>query len=325
MIEEKIDIPIFYGTFADLTQIDLSFINGKFVRQKGKLFRQFLKSVLHKNYFDSDLLEIMKDYENEYLFEGNKAYSYALIPLDTKKALEPKNYHHFHQLILSIFPSDFSIIKTINLEYFEDGYTLRSIYADRFTPTGDGTFDNFMHVSKGEYRYVKKYLEDYFQPSAKLKYLKYILSVYSSALSEQNLIYQYLSLIICLEVIVEGNEQLTYRLKRNVALLCGQNVKSCKIIYSNIDQLYKLRSAIVHGNIDPSFKNFQEYREYLITLVARVIRELIAHNIPTINELNDKITSLGYGQNNLMSSGYKKSEYPLIDNIRLRYKAIQKY
>ncbi len=325
MIQEQIDIPVFYGTFADLTKINLHFINGKIVRHDGKLFKKFFKSVLSQDDFNSDFSKIIKKHNNENLYEGDHVWSYAIIPVDIEKAFESDNWNHFYQLMLSVFPSDFSLIKTINLVYLEDKYKLRSIYATPFSETGNDAFDNFMFIAPEEYRFVRYYLKKYFKTSFDLKYLKYILSVYSDALRDKNSIYKYLSLIICLEVIVEGNEQLTYRLKRNVALLCGQNVESCKIIYNNVGQLYKLRSAIIHGNIKPSYKNFIEYNDYLKMLVAKLIRELIVHNIPTINELNDKITVLGYGQNNLLSLNYKSSKHPILDNIRLSYKTIQEY
>jgi hypothetical protein len=114
-------------------------------------------------------------------------------------------------------------------------------------------------------------------------------------------------------------------LKRNTALLCGDNENACKRIYENVNQLYKLRSAVVHGNINPSYKNFREYHDYLKTLVGRLIRELTVHNISTVAALNEKLTELGYGQNKLVSQNYSQSKYPILENISLSYKAIQKY
>ena len=232
---------------------------------------------------------------------------------------------NFYQLMLSIYPSDFTLLEIIHLHPLDDNYQSagKSFYS--FKSTGEKYFENFMFIDKTEYAFVKRYIRKYFQSSKQLKYLKYILSVYSDSFLETNPTYQYISLIICLEVIVEGKEQLTYKLRRNTALLCGKDIEGCKRIYNNVNQLYKLRSAIVHGEIKPSYKNFKEYHEYLKKLVARLIRELVVHNIPTIEELNEKITTLGYGQNNLISKNYVTSKYPFLDNIHLSYKAIQKY
>jgi hypothetical protein len=97
------------------------------------------------------------------------------------------------------------------------------------------------------------------------------------------------------------------------------------LIYANINELYKLRSDIVHGQINPSYKNFPEYFGYLKMLVARLIRELIIHNIQNVSELNKKITALGFGQNHLISEKYKRYKYPILDTMRLSYRSIGKY
>lgn len=227
--------------------------------------------------------------------------------------------------MLSVYPSDFSLVQTIQFDPIGQYYQCSGKSDIAFKPSGNGYFDNFMFITKAEYSFVKKYLANYFHSSLKLKYLKYLLSVYSNSFLENNPIFQYISLIICLEVIVEGKEQLTYKLRRNTALLCGNNIENCKRIFKNVEQLYKLRSAIVHGEIKPSYKHFKDYHSYLKMLVARLIRELVVHNIQTIEELNEKITSLGYGQNKQISKDYIYYKYPIVDNIHLSYKAIQKY
>ncbi len=325
MSPRKLDIPIFYGTFADLTKLDLSFLNGKIVRHRGNVFRKWVKSVLSANDFDYDYPNIMKSNEGEHLYEGDKTWSYAIIPIDAAKEFELDNWNHFYQLVLSIYPSDFSLIKVITFGFVTDKYVFKSVYVNRFIESGGENFNNFMFIAPMEYRFVREYLKKNFQSSLNVKYIKYILSLYTGALRDENPMSQYLSLVICLEVPIEGKEQLTYKLKRNTALLCGKNVKSCKVIYMNVDQLYKLRSSIVHGDIKPSYKHFKEYNDYLKSLVASLIRELVTHNIQTIAELNNIITSLGYGQNSLISSNYKFTKYPFLDNILLRYKTIQKY
>jgi hypothetical protein len=247
------------------------------------------------------------------------------VPIDSQQPFLEEHWNHFHQMILSIYPSDFALIEVIHLDLYDGMYQSRGKSIYRFKSSGEKTFDNFMFIDSREYKFVRNYLKKYFFNSLNLKYIKYILGIYSNSFSETNAIYQYLSLIICLEVTVDGNEQLTYKLKRNTALLCGKSTRNCKRIYENVNQLYKLRSAIVHGNINPSYRNFKEYHSYLKTLVARLIRELVVHNIPTVAELNDKITELGYGQNKLISENYTSLKYPFIENVRLSYKAIQKY
>lgn len=268
---------------------------------------------------------ITTDEEKYSLYEKRYIRKYAIVPIEVNVLFTEEQWFHFYELILSIYPSDFSIIKVIHLSPLGEHYQRSGQTFYHFRPSGEGYFENFMHIGRREYKFVSQFLRTYFQSSLDLQYLKYILSVFSNSFSQRNAIYQYLSLIICLEVTVEGNEQLTYKLKRNIALLCGDSVETCKLIFNNVNQLYKLRSAIVHGNIKPSYKHFREYHDYLKTLVARLIRELIVHNIPTIEGLNEKLTSLGYGQNKLISKNYTKYKYPIIGNVTLSFKSIQKY
>lgn len=326
MSSSEIEIPILYGSSSDLTKLDLSFINAKIIVYRGTKFREFFKNNIYPLVFKHSYDFAISDDEDNRLYKSNKIKEYAIIPIDITKPFNEDFIYHFYRLLLSVFPSDISIIKEISLSPLEKKYQTGTITTYPFNPTGDNYIDNFLYIERYEYKFFNNFLKTYFHSSYNLKYLKYILSVYANSYREYNPIYQFISLMICLEVIVEGTEQLSYRVKRNTAILCGNSVKSCTRIYENVNQLYKLRSAIVHGvEIKASFKNFKEYHQYLKKLVARLIRELIAHNIPTVSELNDKLTELGYGQNALISKSYKPSKYPFIDNMQLSYKAIQKY
>jgi len=322
---KKLDIPVFYGTYANLTRLDLSFANAEIVIYKGKKFRTCFKGLLDPSVFDRDYKVLTLEDKKFFVPQDKILKKYAIIPIDIHKPFTTDIWYHFYQLVLSIYPSDFALIEILHLTLSEDKYRDGGKSFYQFKTTGEKYLDNFMFIASPEYAFVRKYLKNYFESSRNLKYLKYILSVYTNSFFEENLIYQYISLMICLEVIVEGKEQLSYKLKRNTAILCGRSMESCKLIFNNVDQLYKLRSAIVHGEIKPSYKHFKEYHEYLKKLVARLIRELVVHNIPTITELNNKLTSLGYGQNKLISANHINFKYPLLDNIQLSYKAIQKY
>ncbi|MEO6832365.1 MAG: hypothetical protein ABI378_08125, partial [Chitinophagaceae bacterium] len=325
MQQNTLDIPIFYGTFADLTKLDLSLINGKIVLHKGRHFRECFKKLLHPDAFESSYKMNVNDFDNHPIYERDKVKRYAIVPLDCEKPLLEENWRHFHQMMLSLIPSDFALIEIIRLNLYNGRYQGVLKYSYNFEPSDEKIFGNFMFIAPQEYKFVRAYIKKYFYPSLNLKYIKYILSTYASSFKEPNPIYQYLGLIICLEVTIEGNEQLTYRLKRNTALLCGTKISECRRIYDNLNQLYKLRSAIIHGNINPSYKYFKDYHHYLKTLVARLIRELTVHNIADVAQLNKKLTELGYGQNRLISKNYSSAKYPILDNTQLAYIKIDNY
>lgn len=325
MTNKNIEINIFYGSVSDLTKIDLHYINAKIVVYKGTKFRNAFKNFTTAEDFKRSYTFATDRTDEDTFYVSKSIKLYAIIPLDIVKPFENEDIVHFYQMLLAIFPSDLSIVKTIYLSQNNDYFSCDSISVYTFKSTGERFIENFLYIHKTEFRYTRNFIKKYFKSAKQLKYLKYILSLYSNSFLENNSIYQFISLIICLEVIVEGKEQLTYRIKRNTAILCGNDIESCKLIYKNVAQLYTLRSAILHGEIKPSYKNFKEYHRYLIKLVAKLIRELIVHNISTMTELNDKLTAAGYSQNYLLSENYVSSKYPIIDNIKLNYNAIQKY
>jgi hypothetical protein len=325
MSTQRIEIPVFYGSYSDLTKLDISFINARIVVYKGTHFRTAFKDFIAPIDFNHSYgFATNRTDETDFIVDKHVKL-YAIIPIDTTKPFKDEDIFHFYELLLAIFPSDLSIVKTISLIPSGNKFQCGSVSQNPFKSTGDSYFDNFLYIYKTEYKFIRNFIKTHFANSKKLSYVKYIMSIYTNSFFEHNPIYQFISLMICLEVIVEGKEQLTYKIKRNVAILCGKNVDSCRITYKNIDQLYKLRSAIVHGEIKPSYKNFKEYHQYLKKLVARLIRELVVHNISTVKELNEKLTEIGYSQNHLLSNGYIYSKYPIMDNMQLSYKAIQKY
>lgn len=325
MTTKRIEIPVYYGSDADLTKLDISFINARIVVYKGTNFRNSFKEFLEPTDFKRSYSYATTRTDETNYHVDKYVKLYAIIPIDISKPFINNDIYHFYQLLLANFPSDLSRVKVISLDPLGKKFQCVSVSQYTFKSSGEKYFDNFLYIYKTEYKFIRNFIKNYFDSSNKLNYVKYIMSVYTNSFSEYNPIYQFISLMICLEVIVEGKEQLTYKIKRNVAILCGKNLNSCRIIYKNIDQLYKLRSAIVHGDIEPSYKNFKEYFQYLKKLVARLIRELIVHNISTVRELNEKLTEIGYSQNHLLSKDYVYSKYPIIDNIQLGYRAIQKY
>ena len=71
---------------------------------------------------------------------------------------------------------------------------------------------------------------------------------------------------MALESLIDGSQELIYRLRRSTGLLCGENVESCRRIYNNINKSYKVRSKIIHGEKYDLGKIF-EYLEPLQAIV----------------------------------------------------------
>ena len=111
-----------------------------------------------------------------------------------------------------------------------------------------------------------------------------------------------------MESIINGSEELNYRLKRGVAILCGDNEFSSEIIYDNLKIIYSLRSKIIHGEKYKTEK-VKNYLPHLKALVSRTIIELIIHDISNTNELNKIITKIGFGERYKISNDWKKYDF----------------
>jgi hypothetical protein len=107
-----------------------------------------------------------------------------------------------------------------------------------------------------------------------------------------------------LENLIYGPQELSYRLKRTTAILCGNTESDSSTIFKNLTKVYNLRSKIVHGeNYTP--QDIYSKIEYLQNLVSRTLIELLIHNITKNTDLDNLITSLGFGQRNKLSSTWK--------------------
>jgi hypothetical protein len=107
-----------------------------------------------------------------------------------------------------------------------------------------------------------------------------------------------------METIVEGKEQLSYRIRRNFALLNGSTVEECRLIEKNVQKIYELRSKLVHGETSKTYEELQPNFNYLRSLISFAIIELI--NTGSIDRitLNQKINELGYGDKYKLCSTY---------------------
>ena len=108
---------------------------------------------------------------------------------------------------------------------------------------------------------------------------------------------QYLSFILrvtILEMLIDGNAELSYRLKRSVAVLLGRDREESEEIARNIDAIYKRRSKFLHnGDAD---KISEDHMQLAYEYSRRVIVNLIC--IPDeLRNIRITLEQAGYGEN----------------------------
>ena len=126
MPQDRIEIPIFYGTYSDLTRIDLNFMNGKIVTYKGRHFRDYIKKMVHDDQFLWCYNSATSDLKERHFYVDNSIKKYAIVPIDFEKPFLTEHWQHFHQMLLSIYPSDFSLIEILYFNLSKEKYTWHS-------------------------------------------------------------------------------------------------------------------------------------------------------------------------------------------------------
>jgi hypothetical protein len=171
------------------------------------------------------------------------------------------------------------------------------------TVTGEYPGEPLIAVNE-DVKEINEFAKLYFDRLNLENYIGIAIENYLTSFNSSHLHYQYLTLCIALESIIHGDNEVTYRLRRTIAVLCGKDVFNCNIIFENLNKLYKLRSKIIHGE-EYNIEKVQEYMQPLKAIVSRAIIELLIHNIPTNKELNENVTRLAFGDRYKITDSWK--------------------
>lgn len=208
-----------------------------------------------------------------------------------------------------LYPSNIKIynvfhVQLINNELYFAGY--KSYYYKPRESDNEDLYKYSLEIESEEIipeinRFLKLFHD--WQP---MDYIKRALDYYLSSFDVNFDEMKFLALCISLETVVDTSEQLTYRFKRNLAILCGgSEITECRTLFKNINKLYTIRSQIVHSGPPIPDQNFLIYFNFAQLLCSRMILEMLLHSIPTINKLNELLTESGFGQAHLLSVNYQ--------------------
>ena len=119
-------------------------------------------------------------------------------------------------------------------------------------------------------------------------------SFFHEACRTTNRYLSFIMRIIIMEMIVNGNGELVYRISRYIAVLLGKNKEESKQIYDNIKKMYTARSCFLHDG------KYEKITDLYIELAFDYSRRVIA-NLMMINEdietVRNTLDQAGYGDN----------------------------
>jgi hypothetical protein len=296
----RFTVLIITNSASDLSKLD--FPEFEIVNTKSIGFNEFITKTKVPEYsFVYDIKEWIQE-------DGKERY--AIIKKDLTQPFGIKKiYDAFHFLLL-LFPSNLSIEHVVDFKIDNQSLLHRGSFKCDNINEEDERFLKYDESNSGIINdFIKKYSQNYLE----IGYLKSSIQNYLNAFDNTHYYhFSFIALCISLESITNGNTELLYRIRRNVAVICGKDIESSQIIFDNINTIYKLRSKIVHGS-DFSDEKIYEYLNYLQFIVSKIISELLIHNIPNLESLNKKITTLGFGNQDKLSANW--TEVLLNENI----------
>ncbi len=298
--KQQILVPILIGTEFDLTRFDFSFKDITIYEVQSEGFKKYIDSLKSdQNNDDFSLaMQVREGGHNEF------DRKFALVKNNPRHEFKYEDILNVWKLLLIIFPSDLQIIQVINLINKEGIIQVShlSYWDKRMETCYPGDLLCSVEETIPE---INNFAQKYFEHLNNKKYIGIAISNYLASFSASHLEFKYLSLCIALEGIIHGKAEVTNRLRRTLAVLCGDNVESSEIIYSNVSKIYDIRSAIAHGE-DYNPDTVIEYLKPLRALVSRVIIELLVHGFQNNQDLNEAVVRVGFGDRNRIYSERKR-------------------
>lgn len=301
------------GTFVDFTNIDLSSwgIQGGLITNDST--QEFIRSIsmdVHKEKNWKVITEVAQGVQNGVGKRVNWEYMNLLWPIDLDNPPQRSDYYDAIEAIRVIHPSELYIKNIFGAQYFKGkGVNINfwtssdPLYLDKY----ENPDAHFFYYSPEHLAETNTFLKLFKERCNKRTYIQNAIRYYSESFRVNSSEMSFICLCICLETIVPGKEQLTYRFKRNLAVLCSESEERGKKIYKNANLLYGYRSKLVHsGMTNKDFTKFDLFFEYSQILASRMIIEMLLHDVPKIEDLDSRITELGFGQRANISDDYSE-------------------
>ena len=282
---------IIAGSLSDLTKFDFSCYNVQILSIDSLKFHDICKQAAENERFDK-IWHKFVSISNK--FEKNEK-PYVILPLDFQNEIDEWRIYECFKICLILFPSELTVYSLLRFKLFEKKFIRWEIlYQFDFIPTGRSITDCYLKYDENNLDHINRFINFYYSRKQVLQYLETTINSYINSFKSSNTLEaSFLLLCISLESIINGTNELRYRICRNIALICAENESHAQIIYKNLDQIYKLRSKIIHGE---NYKTelIQEYLPYLEIVLSRLIIELILQNFKSKNELNDNLLFAGF-------------------------------
>lgn len=310
------EILVVTNTFCDLSKFDFKFIDIQILDIQSAEFFQYVEALNPKlgshnfNFFKAIV-------DDSHDINENKRY--AIFKRDYKDHYDGSNLYQVFLLLLIIFPSEFIIEHSIHFQD-ENGFVQKRYMTSRENKRSYNY--EYLHYMDEKIELINEFIQLAFERSKNNGYIGMAIENYLTGYSASHIHFQFITYCMALENLVPGPQELSYRLKRSVAILCGRDVEECRLINKNVTKIYNLRSKLVHGE-KVDFNEFETYLVYLNAIVSLLLIELLVHYIPTNAKLNSIITEIGFGNRSMISGNWKHFTLNPLTYHKIRYKELK--
>jgi hypothetical protein len=309
----QIDIPILTGSYFDLSKFDFSFKDIYLIEIESVDFEEYINRCSNPEN-DGYNYQMVQSIIKDKLGEFDKKY--AIIKRNPFTEYNYSEIITVWKLLLIIHPSDLQIEHELHF-LVDEGFLSTAGYST-WNDHNIGGYPEKRLFNKDEYLdEINGYIKLVFDRMQRTDYIGLCIYHYITSYSASHFHYRFTSLFTALDCIIKNETELQYRLKRAIAIICGDDEYTGSIIFKKVAILCKLRNDIVHGN-RYSMADVHEKLPKLLALVSRVIIELLVHNV-TQDELDKALTKLGFGDRGKISKNWKEYELNLLTNMDAKW------
>lgn len=299
----NVSFAIIGGSYIDFSIIDLTpwGIQGGLIESEKT--EKHIKEISYRKFANRNWSHIIKIAQSPDGTGEGKHVDWQIMnilwPIDLDNPPKIEDYFDAIGAIKVIHPSEVHILSILEAQYFKgEGiyYSGWSTYDQHYWNKYSDPHDHYLNYPEELLGDTNKFLGYYHSTYKEINYIDNAIKYYLDSFNVNSPEMAFLCLCICLETIVQGKEQLSYKFKRNLAVLCGETLEKAKNIYRNADKIYSFRSNLVHaGKNKKDNLNFDAFLEYTQILASRMIIEMLKHQISDITEFNNRLNELGFG------------------------------
>lgn len=144
-----------------------------------------------------------------------------------------------------------------------------------------------------EAEFCNEFINNFVMPES--EYLKLAIEQFNNSYVAVSLESSFLNLMMSLEALyTKSNQELSFRLRRNCAILLGTNYENSQMIFRDIKELYDKRNKLIHGKSkqgEIKQEDVHKCSNYVRSSIKKFIELKEGHD-----ELLNKLDTLGFGQ-----------------------------